>query len=120
MNKLHKEIFTFTENSREENIFIRKLDDLQEDLVLARPLLIKIDVQGFEKEVIRGGIETIKQADLIIIETTFVELYNAQPLYHEIYIFLYELGFIFKGNFEQLISPIDGRILQADSIFARN
>lgn len=119
MNNLHKKAFTFTEKSIDEKIYIRKLDDLKAEIVLAKPLLIKIDVQGFEKEVIKGGLETIKQADIIIIETSFEELYKGQPLFDEIYTTLRDLGFVFKGNFEQLTNPMDGKILQADSIFIK-
>jgi len=119
MNKIHKEAFTYTEKTYTEKIEIKKLDDILGDLILTKPLLIKIDVQGFEMEVLKGGFGTINQADIIIIETTFEELYKSQPLFHEIYTFLKGLGFTFKGNFEQLINPNDGRILQADSIFMK-
>ena len=47
MNNLHKEAFTFTEKSNPEKIYIKKLDHINEELVLSKPLLIKIDVQGF-------------------------------------------------------------------------
>ena len=119
MNELHKKAFPFTEKTIPEKIEIKKLDEISTDLNLVKPLLIKIDVQGFEMEVIKGGLKTIKQADIIIIETTFEELYNGQPLFHEIYTFLQELGFIFKGNFDQLTNPNDGNILQADSVFEK-
>ena len=119
MNNLHKEAFAFTEKAEPEVITIKKLDEITGDLNIKHPLLIKIDVQGFEMEVLKGGLETIKLADIIIIETTFEELYSGQPLFNEIYAFFQDLGFVFKGNFEQLTNPNDGRILQADSIFVK-
>jgi hypothetical protein len=88
-------------------------------LKLIDPILIKIDVQGFEDKVIAGGADTIKKAKVIIIEVTFKELYTDQPLFHDIYEMLSKLGFTYHGNFDQLPSPVTGEILQADAIFIK-
>lgn len=64
--------------------------------------------------------ELLENADLIIVETTFVELYEEQPLFDVIYDKLRKLGFKYVGNEEQLVSPMNGEVLQADSIFVKN
>ncbi|MDZ7626176.1 MAG: hypothetical protein U5J96_17240 [Ignavibacteriaceae bacterium] len=68
----------------------------------------------------RGAEKTIKEIDIILIETSFNELYKNQPLLKDIYDFLSNRGFNYYGSFEQLYDVRDGRILQADSIFIRN
>ncbi len=103
---------------------VNMLDAVVADLIRdghpAHPeLLVKIDVQGFEGEVIRGGEAVLGRAKIVIVETTFVELYVGQPLFGTIHEQLSRLGFAFQGNLSQLWNPEDGRILQADSLYAR-
>jgi hypothetical protein len=51
---------------------------------------------------------------------SFQELYINQPLFNEIYVKLYSLGFKYCGNIEQLYSPLNNQILQADCLFIKN
>jgi hypothetical protein len=81
---------------------------------------LKIDVQGYELNVLRGAEKTLIDVDIILIETSFYELYKNQPLFKDIYDFLSNRGFDYYGSFEQLYDLRDGRILQADSIFISN
>ena len=99
-------------------IQVKKLDDIAPELGELGKFLVKIDVQGFEDRVIKGGLKTLKKADLIIIETSFQELYKGQVLFHGIYELLSELGFVFMGNYSQSYSSKDGSILYAESLFS--
>jgi len=45
---------------------------------------LKIDVQGYELEVLRGGIRSIHHAIGCELEVSFVEIYQNQPLFAEI------------------------------------
>jgi hypothetical protein len=86
---------------------------------LRDPLLLKLDVQGFEDKVIAGGENVVARAKIIIIEVSFQPLYEGGLLFDDIYRILKERGFAYHGNFDQLLSPKDGRALQADAIFCR-
>ena len=57
---------------------------------------------------------------VIIIETSYISLYKDQPLFEDVHDYLAKVGFRFHGNLGQLIHPIDGSILQGDSIFIKN
>ena len=81
--------------------------------------MIKIDVQGYEDKVIGGAVETISKAKAIIVEVSFRELYEGQPLFEKIFGLLSEKGFSYFGNLYQLLSPVDGAPLQADALFVR-
>lgn len=120
MADLHKSAFAGTEYSTKETITVKRLDDVASELGDLKNCLIKIDVQGFEDRVIKGGRETLKKADLIVIETTFQELYKGQLLFNGIYNLLAELGFEFKGNISQSLNPKDGSILYAESLFSNS
>jgi len=120
MNNLHKEEFPQTKNSKLISLQIEPLDSIAEKILLHKPILIKIDTQGYEDRVLIGGEKTIKNAKVVIIETSFAELYKGQPLFNDIYNKLVGWGFSYSGALEQLHSPTTGQCLQEDSIFLKN
>lgn len=115
----HKRLFPFTRTSRQIQVPVACLDDLAPQLLITEPLLVKIDVQGYEERVLRGGEQTIRRARVLIIETGFEALYESQPLFDEIYRLLIAWGFRYHSSLEQLTSPLDGRVLQENSVFLR-
>ena len=116
MEDLHKTNFEFAVEVKSTQIPIRRLDDLLLGKITV-PLLVKIDVQGYELHVLAGGEDTIRQADIIIIEVSFYELYKGQPLFNDIYEYFNKIGFRYMGNIEQLLAPTNQRVLQADAVF---
>jgi FkbM family methyltransferase len=119
MADLHVQAFPYTANEHIEEVKIRRLDEVAQELDFAGNLLVKIDVQGYEDRVIRGGQNVISQAKVLIVETTFERLYDGQLLWKDIFDLLSNMGFRYMGNFSQMKSPLDGSILQADSIFLK-
>ncbi len=119
MTELHKHAFPFTTGEASEEIALRRLDEVALDLQLEDDILIKVDVQGYEDQVIAGGRKTISGAKLLIVETSFQHLYRGQPLFAEIFDLLRSMGFAYHGSVGQLHNPLDGCVLQADSIFMK-
>lgn len=119
MTEAHTGSFVEAVDTTMEKIEITTLDQYFLDKELEDPLLVKMDVQGLEAAVIAGGEAFLKQADMILTEVSFEELYKNQPLFDEIYHKLTALGFSFAGCYEQLRRPADNRILQADAIFLK-
>ena len=118
MAELHKKTFPFAQKEVVQEVNIARLDDVVASLELREPILIKVDVQGFEDRVIDGGIRVFKQASVIIIELSIEELYKGQLLFDAIYQKLKSLGFHYHGNYTQAHDP-DGRILYVDGIFIK-
>lgn len=119
MTNLHKTEFSFTNESKPVSVKIERLDSIAEKFIINEPLLIKIDTQGYEERVLRGGEQTIKRAKLIIIETSFEYLYEGQPLFNDVYQQMINYGFVYMGALTQLCSSQSGQVLQADSIFVK-
>lgn len=119
MTKLHKTAFPHTIDSHNLKVKIEELDTIAKEISIIEPLLIKIDVQGYEERVLRSGENTVKRAAVIIVETSFEELYENQPMFHDIYSLLINWGFTYKGALYQLHNPQTGQVLQADSIFIK-
>jgi FkbM family methyltransferase len=120
MAQIHKNAFPFTVKADPQPVEVQCLDYIICDSDLRDNILVKLDVQGYEDKVIKGGERTISRATLVIAEISFRILYEQQPLFGEIYQLMKERGFRYVGSWEQLASPLDGRILQADAIFERN
>jgi FkbM family methyltransferase len=120
MAKLHKEAFPFSSEETRETIHINTLDNVAKELDLEENILLKIDVQGYELKVIDGSKNILNKVKVIIVETSFRELYEGQPLFPEIYELLNRMGFVYSGSWGELKSPLDGATLQQDSIFIRN
>ncbi len=86
---------------------------------LSKPVLLKLDVQGFEKEVLKGAGEKIKVVDYILFETSFVEMYEGEPLFEEMHDYLSSLGF-------KIIAPVgffqtsNFQIPQMDMLYKRS
>lgn len=119
MTAAHTGAFPYTAGHSEQIVKIACLDTIAPALELNGNILIKIDVQGYEDKVISGGLGLISRATLLILETSFVQLYEGQPLFEDIYDRIKSLGFRYIGSFEQLQDPSNQQILQQDAIFLR-
>ena len=74
----------------------RTLDNLVEEHNLPLPDLVKIDVQGSEKDVIKGGMKTLSRCHDLIVELQKKEYNAGAPLTREMMPWLYQQGFLRK------------------------
>ncbi|MGY3391664.1 FkbM family methyltransferase [Bradyrhizobium sp. USDA 3311] len=81
-------------------------------------LVIKIDVQGYEAEVIAGGRKTIAAARAVIVEISFDELYKGAPTFEDLSKLLGETGHRFAGAIEQFTAG-DGHVIFMDALFKK-
>lgn len=115
----HEEAFPWTARTSEIEVDVRTLDSFLPQLDLKEKVLVKIDVQGFEDRVLRGGEQVVRTADYVFVETSFEPLYEGQASFETVYELMTRYGFRYAGNMDQLTSPTDDRILQADALFVR-
>lgn len=97
---------------------IARLDDVLSIDELASPSLLKIDVQGYELEVLRAATDVMSAFDTVLVECSFVELYSGQPPAEDLICHLREHGFRLAGVFSIAYDGA-GRTLQADLLFER-
>lgn len=81
------------------------------------PALLKIDVQGFELQVLAGCEDVLSRFDLIYAECSFIELYEGQALADEVIAWLRHRGFLLRGIYHVVYDA--GRAVQGDFLFAR-
>jgi len=121
MGKLHKEVFPKSAGETLETVDVDTLDNIAQELELEDNILLKIDVQGYEDKVFEGARNILGRIKVIIVETSFCELYEGQPLFSDIYELLHKQGFVYSGiSCGDLLSRLDGAHLSQDSIFIAN
>jgi len=94
------------------------LDAYAKEFELPPPDLVKIDTQGAELRILKGGQRTIGRADLLVIETWLERAYGpATPLHHEIVSWLADREFFVADTVGEYR---DGeRLVSVDVLFAR-
>ncbi len=94
------------------------LDTFTKQYEVALPDFIKLDIQGAEYEVLKGGASTLDNVVGIFLETQLRELYLGAPLFTDIHTLLIDLGF-------RLISCeynpyLGGEIVELDVAYVRD
>src|SRR4051812_8198505 len=62
---------------------IIRLDELLDVNALRGPILLKLDLQGFELEALRGASRLLERCDFVLAETVFEAAYKDEPLFKE-------------------------------------
>lgn len=102
-----------------ETVTVARLDDEVDDLLAqARRPFLKIDTQGFEREVLAGGQRTVDACVGLQLELSLVPLYEGGMLIDEAIGWAYAQGFQMVG-LEQGYAAPTGEILQIDGVFVR-
>ncbi|MFX0133936.1 MAG: FkbM family methyltransferase [Candidatus Hodarchaeota archaeon] len=115
-----EELFPFTREQKSIRVKLTTLDKIMAKVpvVLEPELIIKLDVQGYEKCVIDGGYETFSKARACIIEVSLDKLYENQTDFKDILLLLNKLGFRYIGNSNQVYGQ-DGHVIYFDSLFMK-
>ena len=105
---------------RDERVKVRRLDDELKELRRGESRLwLKIDTQGFEMPVLLGAPETLQDSVMMQLEMSFVDLYEGQVLFDELYRWVLDRGFrmsLFDGVHWHAET---GELLFADGVFHR-
>lgn len=102
---------------KKDMIQIKTLDVLFSDLKIQWNILMKVDTQGYELEVFKWAANSLPHIAIIVVELSFTEFYENQPLFGDVHMYLQSQWFLYYGSFEQSADPVDGTPLQQDAIF---
>ena len=83
------------------------------------PAMLKLDVQGFELEALRGCEDLLECFSYVYAECSFVELYTGQALADEVILWLRERNFHLRGVYNVFYDK-KGQAIQGDFLFKRN
>ena len=115
----HKEAFPDARVERTVSVTLSTLDKELSDIELISPVLLKIDVQGYEPMVLKGAPQTLKDVDYVLLEASFKPMYEGELAFEEVVRIMDECGFDFSRPIDWLSSPDTGEVLQMDALFVR-
>ncbi|MBS4058919.1 MAG: FkbM family methyltransferase [Bacteroidetes bacterium] len=85
----------------------------------AKAPFLKIDVQGFDEQVLAGASAILPQIKGLQLELSLVELYKGEKLFQEMLAKAFDLGFELHNLFPEFTDEKTGRLMQADAVFFR-
>lgn len=120
MTSTHLNAEPDSEYTRKEVIQIKTFDTyVAENKVDLTNSYMKIDTQGFEKNVIDGAAETLKDIKGLQMELSMVELYQGETLVTEMLNYIESKGFTLYSLEPGFYDTKTGQLLQVDGIFYR-
>ena len=100
-----------------KNIKINKLENIINSNEFKKKVLVKLDVQGFELEVLKGAKKLLKKIDYIITEISYQSIYKNQVIGGDLNFFLKKNNFVKVKNIN--ITKFDKKLFQSDALFIR-
>jgi FkbM family methyltransferase len=94
------------------------LDDLFQREAIDRVDLMKVDIQGAERLLIRGGVAALQRVRCIYIEVLFEEFYHGCALFGEIQALLIAAGFKLQ-LLQDFRRSAEGYLLYANALYRR-
>jgi FkbM family methyltransferase len=119
LGERHRKAFPDAREVQTIRVAISTLDRELKSVPLEDPILLKLDVQGYEAQVLEGATETLKKVDYVLLEASFRPLYEGEETFMEIARMMEDLGFEFLRPIAWLSDPHNGEVLQMDALFAR-
>jgi hypothetical protein len=95
------------------------LDDSAKRLGWDAVGFLKLDVQGYELEVLRGGAGVLSTAEALLLEVAVLPVNEGAPTFAEVIRFLEDRGFIVYDICTLFRRPLDAALVQLDVIFLR-
>ena len=103
-----------------EKVALRKLDTLAPDYMDSNSIVfIKIDTQGYERQVMNGAKKLMSQIVGLQLEVSLVPLYKGQILFEEVLKILKTEGFNLWSISTVFSDPSTAQVLQVDATFFR-
>lgn len=104
-----------------EETQIRKLDSVFNSFYKKGDnVMLKIDTQGYEKKVLEGAGDFLRNVRIIQLEMSLAELYETQPLFFEMINYLANKGFqLFSLEDIGISDKTTGQLLEVDGIFVQ-
>ena len=96
---------------------MQTIDEIVELKGIEAPNFLKLDVQGYELEVLKGALKTLPQVSAVLAEVNLIDIHRGAPLLDELVLFMRDIGFVAYDICGLARRPLDKALWQADFIF---
>jgi len=120
MGKAHQDVAPEANFVGSESVSLITLDSVFKNYVSqGSKCLLKIDVQGYEEQVLNGAVDSIQEFDAIKLECSLVSLYDGDKTFEYYFDFFRKNGFVLFDIETGFSNPVTGQLLQFDALFIR-
>lgn len=116
INSKIDESFKHIKIIKKQIINLERLDNILKNSDLENVNLLKIDVQGFELQVLKGASKILRNIKYIYIECSEIQFYKDQSLYSDIHKYLLKNNFIKDGEFN-IQKNMNNQVIQLDILY---
>jgi len=96
------------------------LDEVLGAVEMESPVLLKLDVQGYEAQTLRGGSQLLGRVEWVVAEASLKPMYQGEALFMDLVEIMRSAGFSFLRPVGFLPDPRTGEVLQIDALFGRD
>jgi len=112
-----EEVVTRHDRTRRKTV---ALDEIIEKNNIDKVDFLKLDVQGYELEVLKGFRRHIENTEVILSEVSLLDIHKGVPLVRDVLNFMYEFSFVaFDICSVNIRRPLDGALWQTDLLFVK-
>ncbi|HMQ70187.1 MAG TPA: FkbM family methyltransferase [Ignavibacteria bacterium] len=109
----------FKSVNKQREIEIITIDSLINNKEIEIPDIVKLDIQGFELEALKGATSLFGKSEVFFIEISFFEFLKGIPIFSEVVIFMAERGYEVYDFTGFLRRPSDNSLAQTDVCFVK-
>ncbi|MEQ9104999.1 MAG: FkbM family methyltransferase [Rhodothermales bacterium] len=106
------------EMKNQRQVSVRRLEDLVQNGGTV-PNLVKLDIQGFELEALKGAESFFGVTELFVLEVSLYPFYERTPIVSEVVAFMHDRGYELYDVADYIRRASDGALAQMDMAFAR-
>jgi FkbM family methyltransferase len=118
ISSMQSSLYPGTGEKETRAVQVKPLQDVINVKDIKNPAVLKIDVQGFEGQVLRGSRSLLPYFSYIYAECSFVPLYLGQSLTFDVIDYLEPFGFILSGAYNMSYDK-NGIAVQGDFLFSK-
>jgi len=109
------------QKGKQREIEIISVDDLLDSSKIKYPEIIKIDIQGFELEALKGAEKTFGYTEVYILEVSLFSFSDVpnMPIFSDVINFMLERNYVVYDFPGFIRRPLDGALAQCDICFVK-
>ena len=97
-----------------------RVDALVAEHALPGPYVLKVDVEGFELDVLAGAEAILPETELVLLEVSLFKLNGANPQLGDVVCAMRDRGYVVYDIYNGHLRPLDGALAQVDLAFVRD